>query len=829
MNFSDIPEPGNRYEFGDMYGYGVYGKVYSATDTQASKKSVAIKLQKYDANTKEYVEEEYKILRDLSNHLNIVDFYGIYRIGKEMWFVLEPCEGGPVIDLVNGLLAKNRRMAEEHIAYVMKETVRAVLYLHEYNIVHRDIKGSNILLSKEGEVKLCDFGLSKKRKNDEEKLTATLGSPSWMAPEIINSENGYDGRVDVWSIGITAIELGEGKAPFQEMNPTRALFQIVTNPPPSLKKLASWSENYHDFISECLVKNYEYRPYIMEIIEHPFLEQVPENNYHLSLEIKSLLYDVRKIYPSERSPEMNVNGKLLKKRINESMVPMYDEDLAALTPITEREVLDLLEKRFEMGQFYSSIGDILLSLNPNEMLNLYGKEFHHKYQSKSKSDNAPHIYQIGDAAYQNALHHMITQQIVLSGESGSGKTTNYLHLIDHLFFLGENTSLNSERMKNAVKLAHSLIHASTPSNPYSTRAVFKTDVSYGKTGKLSGASFKVHCLEKSRVSCDDLNQGNFHIFYYLYDGLVAAGKHRKFRLNSNREYRYLRDSHNPKSDRPKDEIDTNINKYTKISNYLQELEFSQDEINSINSAIAAILNLGEAEFDACDDLTAALVNREVVENFADLLKVDSKKICWALTNYCLVKEGDVMRGRNSCKEATDTRDVLANTIYARLVDYILETINNKLSFGKAIFGARYTIKILDFFGFECFKQNGFPQLIVNTLNEQLHYHFLQRIFAWEVQDLQSEDLEYTPFTYYNDKDTLNELLGKPEGIFSLLDDASKKGHNGRYIIDNIYNEEKKKIMIHQERCLPSLTILEELPMIAKKCPIKIGIFCLLKS
>ncbi|XP_074025631.1 STKc_myosinIII_N_like and MYSc_Myo21 domain-containing protein ninaC isoform X2 [Leptinotarsa decemlineata] len=805
INFSEIPEPGKRYEFGEIYGYGVYGKVYSATDTQASKKNVAIKLQKYEESSKQFVEEEYKILRDFSHHLNIVDFYGIYRIGIEIWMVLEPCEGGPVIDLVNGLLAKNRRMAEEHIAYVIKETVRAVTYLHENKVIHRDIKGSNILLTREGEVKLCDFGLSKKRKSHDEKLSASLGSPSWMAPEVINASkvtneagDGYDSRADVWSIGITAIELGDGKAPFEEMHPTRALFQIVTNPPPTLKKVSNWSENYHDFISECLVKNYEYRPYVMEIIEHPFLEQIPENNYHLSLEMKSLVSDMGKTYPSERNPEMNVHGKLLKKGIDFDMVPMYEEDLAALDNINERDILDLLQRRFEMGQCYSFIGDILLSLNPNEKINMFGREFHSKYHSKSRSDNAPHIYQIADTAYQNAQHHMTPQQIVLSGETGSGKTSNYLHLIDHLFFLGENSSIGSERMKNALKLAHSLIHASTPFNPYSTRAVFKTDVSYGKTGKLTCVNFKGHCLEKCRVSSKDLNQGNFHIFYYLYDGIVAAGKHKRFKLNSKRAYRYLRVSDNSKDKNHKEEIDINVYKYSKIATYLNDLEFTEEQISMIHSTIAAILIIGEAEFAENEDLSAVLVNREVVDDFADLVKIENKKIRWALTNYCLLKDGDAIRRRNSCREACEARDVLANTLYARLVDYVLETINDKMSFGKAIFGVRYTIKILDYFGFECFKQNGFSQLLVNALNEQLHYHFLQRVFAWELQDLQSEDIEFTYFSYYNNKDTLNELLGKPEGVLSLLDDASKKGHSGRYILDNMYNEDKRKVLVYNE-------------------------------
>lgn len=167
---------------------------------------------------------------------------------------------------------------------ISSNLLQGIIYLHENNVVHRDVKGSNILLTREGEVKLCDFGLSQKLRSSDQKLTARLGSPCWMAPELATANQkrkdaNYDNRVrsfnkkswnlvpkflvvkktgdyffyfqvDVWALGITAIELGEGKAPFQDIHPTRALFQIVTNPPPSLQKLSNWSEYYHDFISE---------------------------------------------------------------------------------------------------------------------------------------------------------------------------------------------------------------------------------------------------------------------------------------------------------------------------------------------------------------------------------------------------------------------------------------------------------------------------------------------------------------------------------------------------------------------------------------------------
>ncbi|XP_060518492.1 neither inactivation nor afterpotential protein C [Cylas formicarius] len=797
-----IPDPGDRYTFGDLLGTGVFGKVYKAFDNQANQKAVAVKIQKFDRDNKEFVQEEYEILKEFSHIVYLVDFYGIFKRDNEIWFVLEQCEGNTVIDLVQGLLLKNRRMSEEHIAYILKELVKAIIYLHEHNVIHRDIKASNVLLTKEGEIKLCDFGLSKRLSSREGKATECVGSPCWMAPEVVsgnpNCENGsYDNRVDVWSLGITALEIAEGQAPFQNMHPTRALFQIVKNPPPSLQKISNWSENFRDFINECLVKFYEHRPYIMEVIDHPFLVQIPENNYHLSLEVKTLLEDIEASGIHKRCPEVAVKGRYLKRSIDGKMEKMLEEDLTDIGQITEEKILDLLETKTKQDEFYSFIGDILLSVNPNQKLNIYGGEFHEKYACKSRSDNAPHIYAIADAAIQNVLHHQVTQQIILTGESGSGKTANYLYLMDHLFHLASNHPVNSDRIKNGIKLIHSLTHASTPTNDYSTRCVLKTNVTLGRTGKLTAADFKVMCLDKWRVSSVDMDQSNFHIFYYMYDGMVNNGSIEKYKLNADRNYRYLRiPDGNPNLKRPRDNVEQNLIKYKKIYSYLEEYELNEEQTTTFLSVIAAILNLGEVSFkDEVEEGCASVQNREFIGNFAALMEVDEKKLTWALTNYCLVKHGNVIKKKSTADEARDARDVLANNLYCRLVDYVIGLINDKLAIGKQIFGEKFTIKLLDYFGFECFKRNHLAQFFVNCFNEQLQYHYVQRIFAWELLDLRTEELEYQQFGYADNGKTLNQLLSKPDGVLCIIDEASRKNLDARYVMVNVHKQETNRIMV----------------------------------
>ncbi|XP_064213013.1 neither inactivation nor afterpotential protein C isoform X2 [Tribolium castaneum] len=792
MNLKELPSPGERYLVEDCLGVGAFGSVHSARDTQADNKQVAIKVQKHTKKFEKYIQHEYKVLKDLSWHGNLVDFYGIFRKEDDVWFVLEICSSCCVMDLVQNLLDKNRRMREEHIAYILKEVVKAAIFLHENCCIHRDIRGSNILLTNNGDVKLGDFGFSCFLNDVLGGTNDCVGSPCWMAPEVVTckrTKRNYGNRVDVWSLGITAIELGDGTAPYQSMPPSRILFQIVTNPPPTLYRKFNWSENYIDFINECLVKNAEHRPYMVEVINHPFLQQVPENNYHLTLEIKTLINDLE-VVPSVRtkSAEVVVIEDYIKCGLDGGLEKILAEDLASLDSLQEEDVMKLLEARFKSGQFQTFIGEILLILNPNEKKDIYGDEFHRKYQMKSRSDNEPHIFAIADSAYQNALHHHISQKIVLSGESGSGKTTNFFHLLNHLIYLGQNDNINLQRIVNAVKLIHSLTHALTPINNYSTRCVFKVDIKFGNTGKVSGAIFNVFQLEKWRVSSTDSVQGTFYFLYSVYEGLKINKKLEKYLLNSDFEYKYLK-----KCEDTNDEVKVDLIDFKQMLKFFEDFEFNDSEIDTILSITSAILILGEMSFVEADLESG---DKECVEKIAQLLQIDPCKFHWALANYCLIKKDVIIRKKNTEDEAKSVRDALANNLYLRLVDYIVNTINNRLSAGRKIFGETYSVQILDYFGFECFKENYLSQLFVNCFNEQMHYYYTQRNFYWEYLDMKDEDLNFnTSSNYYDNKSCLDELLGKPEGVFSIIDEVSKMNQNEKHVINFIENSDLKFVKV----------------------------------
>lgn len=826
LDLDSLPEPGHRFNLGDRLGSGVSGDVFEATDSQSGGRVVAIKIQR--VGTPEELEdasEEYHVLKEISSHPNLPDFYDVFlKRGSRpeedrIWFVMEYCEGGPAIDLIQALHSQNKKVSEDHIAYILRETVKALVHLHENHIIHRDVRGSNILITKGGEVKLCDFGLSRRVAGEMGKRHTVLGSPCWIAPEIVASDRseseGYDIRADIWSLGITAIELGDGKAPFMNIHPTRALFQIVRNPPPTLYRPANWTQNYNDFIAECLVKNPEHRPFSVEVIEHPFLTSLPSNEFLLQQDLKTLTTDLRGVGKPFRKPEVVVRGGCLRAEQGTAPEPMFTEDLAGLDVISEDIILDQLHQRLKRGLCHTFIGDVLLFLNPNEQQNIYGQQHHTKYSFKALSDNAPHVFAIADRAYQDMMHHEEPQHILLSGESLSGKTTNFGHLVKHLIHLGESGNNAGTRIEKALEVVHAMGNAATPLNRNSTRHVLHLEVTFGGTGKCSGAIFWVFQLERWRVTTNDRDQGNFHYFYYFFAGMEETGKLYKYGLEPGgggiSRYRYLRSL--PKSanagslvgefdlgtsnEGVSSSTEVNAQRWKRfVSNLKDHLEFEESELQTLYNVTAAIILLGEVRFRESTSSEdgksfAEIENPDTAVKVATLLGVDEKKLSWALVNYCIVEGGKAERRRHSKTEAEEARDALARTTYARLFDWMINTINHRLSFTRAVFGDKHCVTILDLFGFECFQRNSIEQLFVNALNEQLQYHYNQRVFVWEMQECEEEEMKTPSLAYYDNKPALDALMGKPEGVLHCIDEATRTDQGAEFILGTLRNAAAK--------------------------------------
>ncbi|XP_050685382.1 neither inactivation nor afterpotential protein C isoform X2 [Leptidea sinapis] len=791
LNISALPSPHDRYKIEKKLGSGLFGKVFQAADDQATGKVVAVKVINYTDTNEDHVQDEYKILRDFTKHPNIIDFYGVFcertEYVKKVWFVVELCEFGSVMDIVRKLKAADKKMSEEHIAYILKYTIKALVYLHENKVIHRNIRCSNILIKSNGEIKICDFALACRLSDSMEKTKTNIGSPSWMAPEIIIGGEGYGIRVDTWAIGISTIEMVDGKAPFEDMHPMGALFQIVRNPPPSLAKPSMSSNDINDFITECLEKNPEHRPFVMELEEHPFIQSVPENDFHLSTEIKMLFNDMQeKELPPRRAERIIKDGLLYTQGRPESET-MQVEDLAALDYLTEDNVLTELHTKLEKGSFASFIGDILLILNPNQSDDIYNEHYHKKYECKSRSDNEPHIFAVADSAFQNALHHNEQQYILFSGECKSGKTTNVMHALSHLAYLGAMKNNTGERIQNAATVINACISGATPINANSTRAITNIQVTYGSSGKLSGAIFWLYQLEKWRVSSTDMAHANFNIMYYFYDAKEAEDKLEELCLEKYRKHRYLRilDESIRITPGAREHAKDNVKQYNNIIEYLKQLDWQEEEIKFFETVLAAILVLGNVRFRDGKNGSAEIENPEEAKKVAKLLALDETKFMWALLNYCLIENGSAVKRKHCTDDARDARDTLASTLYRRFVDWVVNVINSKLAFMRSVFGDKYSVSLIDLFGFECYHRNRLEQLIVNTTNEQLQFLYNQKIFAWEMQEEEEEEIPVIPLHYYDNKGSVDQLMARPAGIFYVLDEASRTGSGLEFIMSTI--------------------------------------------
>ncbi|XP_024545047.1 serine/threonine-protein kinase 4 [Selaginella moellendorffii] len=341
-------DPSLKYDLLNQLGKGSYGAVYKARDRRTSE-FVAIKVISLTEGEEGYdeIRGEIEMLQQC-NHPNVVRYLGSYQGEEYLWIVMEYCGGGSVGDLMS---ITDEPLEEVQIAYICREALKGLAYLHAIFKVHRDIKGGNILLTEQGEVKLGDFGVAAQLTRTMSKRNTFIGTPHWMAPEVIQ-ESRYDGKVDVWALGVSAIEMAEGLPPRSNVHPMRVLFMISREPAPMLEDKEKWSLVFHDFVAKCLTKEPRLRPTATALLQHKFIEKCKGSATSMLPRIeraRALKELSARTFGPEQATVSSGNGQWSWER--GQTVKMHESVAATVLVRPDKEKADIDNEDTDVGDF----------------------------------------------------------------------------------------------------------------------------------------------------------------------------------------------------------------------------------------------------------------------------------------------------------------------------------------------------------------------------------------------------------------------------------------------------------------------------------------------
>ncbi|OMO62400.1 IQ motif, EF-hand binding site [Corchorus olitorius] len=461
------------------------------------------------------------------------------------------------------------------------------------------------------------------------------------------------------------------------------------------------------------------------------------------------------------------DGKVLKVN-SESLIPANPDildgvdDLMQLSYLNEPSVLFNLQYRYNQDMIYTKAGPVLVAVNPFKEVPLYGNDYIEAY--KNKSIESPHVYAIADTAIREMIRDEVNQSIIISGESGAGKTETAKIAMQYLAALGGGSGIEYEILKTNPIL-EAFGNAKTLRNDNSSRFGKLIEIHFSETGKISGAKIQTFLLEKSRVVQCAQGERSYHIFYQLCAGAPHALRE-KLNLKDVDEYKYLKQS-NCYSINGVDDAE----QFRIVKEALDVVHVSKEDQESVFAMLAAVLWLGNVSFTVIDNENhVEAVADESLINVAKLIGCDTAELNLALSTRKMRVGNDNIVQKLTLSQAIDTRDALAKSIYASLFEWLVEQINKSLAVGKRRTGR--SISILDIYGFESFDRNSFEQFCINYANERLQQHFNRHLFKLEQEEYIQDGIDWAKVEFDDNQDCLNLFEKKPLGLLSLLDEES---------------------------------------------------------
>ncbi|XP_064163358.1 myosin-IIIb [Anguilla rostrata] len=447
------------------------------------------------------------------------------------------------------------------------------------------------------------------------------------------------------------------------------------------------------------------------------------------------------------------------------------EDLATLSDLDEKSLLESLTGRFKQNHIYTYIGDILVAINPFKYLPIYEKEVSERYKCHEKAALPPHIFAVADRAYQSMLGRLATgprnQCIVISGESGAGKTESTKLLLRQIMELSRANSQLEQQILQVNPLLEAFGNAQTVMNNNSSRFGKYIQLRF-QNSAVKGAKINEYLLEKSRVVQQDEGERNFHIFYCMLAGISREDKE-IYGLLDPTQYRYLNGRYGTE-----DMVHVWSEKYAEVSNAMDMVGFEEQEKVDMMTILAGILSLGNIMFEPADGemLKVTAKSSGWLKATAGQFGVQEEELLRSLTCTMSMTRGEAIRRIHNLQQAEDARDSIAKVAYGRVFGWIVSKVNELLEPDVDLDVQLSEIGILDIFGFENFAVNRYEQICINLANEQLQYFFNHHIFLMEQKEYKEEGITWDTIDFKDNKPILDLFLTKPFGIFSLLDEQS---------------------------------------------------------
>ncbi|KAM8946438.1 unconventional myosin-Id isoform 2-T2 [Pelodytes ibericus] len=447
-------------------------------------------------------------------------------------------------------------------------------------------------------------------------------------------------------------------------------------------------------------------------------------------------------------------------------------DFVLMDSVTLPEFMDNLKLRFEKGRIYTFIGEVVVSVNPYKSLPIYGKDTIDQYKGRELYERPPHLFSIADAAYKAMKRRCKDTCIVISGESGAGKTEASKYIMQYIAAItNPSQRAEVERVKNMLLKSNCVLeafgNAKTTRNDNSSRFGKYMDINFDFKGDPIGGHISNYLLEKSRVIVQQLGERNFHSFYQMILGApdqTLRSLHLQKDISS---YTYTRSIAQPKS---------SINdaaEFREVSDAMKVIGFKPEEIQTAQKILAAILHLGNLKF-VVDGDTPVIENGKVLSVIADLLGSKTELVEKALLFRTVATGRDVIDKQHTEKEASYGRDAFAKAIYERLFCWIVTRINDVIDVRQqdvALHGKNTVIGVLDIYGFEIFDSNSFEQFCINYCNEKLQQLFIQLVLTQEQEEYKREGIPWMHIDYFNNQIIVDLVEQQHRGIISSLEDA----------------------------------------------------------